>query len=101
MNTNAALLTKCEMDEGCTFVMCQATGAFANFFGTMTLTLEPCGTNPGVKIDLLQKDGTVVFSELVTAPTVITRDFSTASVTINVFVNGNEKSVELSVRELC
>ena len=85
------------MDEECTFVMCQAAGTFANFFGTMTLTLEPCGTTPGVKIDLLQKDGTVAFSELVTAPTVITRDFSTASVTINVFVNGDEKSVELVV----
>ena len=87
------------MNEGCTFVVCQATGTFANFFGTMTLTLEPCGTKSGVKIDLLQKDGTVAFSELVTAPTVITRDFSTASVTINVFVNGDEKSVDLSVRD--
>lgn len=97
MNTNPTLLTKCEMDEECTFVMCQAAGEFANFFSTLTLTLEPCGKTPGVKIDLLQKDGSVVFSELVTAPTVITRDFSTASVTINVFVNGTEKSVELSV----
>ena len=55
---------------------------------------------PGVKIDLLQKDGTISFSELVTAQTVITRDFSGSSVTINVFVNGTEKSVELSVRNL-
>lgn len=98
MNTNPTLLTKCEMDEGCTFVMCQAAGEFANYFSTLTLTLEPCGVNPGVKIDLLQKDGTVAFSELVTAPTVITRNFGIATVTINVFVSGDEKSVELSVR---
>ena len=98
MNTIPTLLTKCEMDEGCTFVMCQAAGEFANYFSTLTLTLEPCGVNPGVKIDFLQKDGTMVFNELVTASTVITRDFSVATVTINVFVNGDEKSVELSVR---
>ena len=101
-NVNRDFLHRCNVDgENCVFVRCKATGTFANFFSSISFTVQPC---TGLEIDLIEANGMTAFKEIVFTPTVITRTFSTSTVSINVQVNMTSNSLTISVsseRSLC
>ena len=76
---------------------CQAAGILSNVLTSAIFTLQPCGTPPGVRIQLLQTGGAALVDQVVTSRTVITRTVSFATATITVSVNSTTNSVGISV----
>ena len=96
---NPTLLSNCMVDEDCTKMSCDTNGALAMFYGSVTFTVEPCGVRPGVKIDLaqVQENGRAILPQLVIRQTVI----SIGPLTIIVFLNSTDTSVNIAVRCSC
>ena len=96
-NANTDLLSNCAKDSGCTQVTCQVAGTLGIYLASVVFTLDPCGTPPGVRMQLLSTSGEAVVDQIITSPTVITRSVSIATVTITVFVNSTANSIGISV----
>ena len=96
-NANPSLLSNCAKDSACTRVTCQAAGTIGSYLGSVIFTLVPCGTPPGVRLQLLQTSGSALIDQIVTSTTTISRSISIATATITVFVNSTTNTVGIMV----